>query len=142
MKFDFEASIDTVPLSEQGVRLELRNARGDVMASKGKPVAVIVLGPDSAKYRATIDEITRARLAEAQKAKETGVELKEEPNRFTIEVIAALTKSWENVHDQKGDSVPFTPENVKALYAYPVIRDQVDAFISKRANFLKASSTA
>jgi hypothetical protein len=38
--------------------------------------------------------------------------------------------------------VEFSAANVRALYAYPVVREQVDRFVSTRANFLKASSPA
>jgi hypothetical protein len=39
--------------------------------------------------------------------------------------------------------IAFTEDNVRKLYgAYPVVREQVEAFISNRANFIPASSRA
>lgn len=142
MDFEFDQRVDTVSLAEAGQRLELRDATGNVMVSKGGAVAVTLLGVDSTKYRDTMDSVTRARVEALQKAAQTGTPIVQDKAAFAIEVLAAVTTGWENVNDSQGNPIAFTPENVSALYAYPAIREQVDAFVSSRANFLKASSPA
>lgn len=142
MDFQFDQRVDTVSLAEAGQRLELRDAIGNVMVSTGGAVAVTLLGVDSTKYRDTMDRVTRARVEALQKAAQTGAQIPQDKNAFAIEVLSAVTTGWENVNDSQGNPIAFTPENVSALYAYPAIREQVDAFVSSRANFLKASSPA
>jgi hypothetical protein len=142
MDFEFDSRVDTVSLAEAGLDLELRDARGEKMVSQGGTVALTLLGVDSAKYRDTLDGVTRSRVEAIQKAKQAGTEVQEDKNAFTVDVLTAITLGWKNVNDKAGNAVPFNPENVAAFYQYPVIREQVDAFVSTRANFLKASSPA
>jgi hypothetical protein len=65
----------------------------------------------------------------------------EEAMRRNIEFSAACTSTWENVLTPQGEAIPFSVENACKLYdRYPVIREQVEAFIANRANFTRASS--
>lgn len=142
MDFQFDSRLDSVTLSEAGVKIELKDALGAAMKTDAGAVAITVLGPDSAKYRTVLENVARDRNARLEIAKAAGTPLVEQPNENEIAVLTGITIGWENVNTAAGDPIVFTPENVSALYAYPVIREQVDRFISNRANFLKASSQA
>lgn len=54
----------------------------------------------------------------------------------TYRLLASVTKSWEGV-EWNGAVLECTPENAVMLYEkIPWLKDQVDAFINERANFL------
>jgi hypothetical protein len=62
-----------------------------------------------------------------------------------VELLAALTRDW-RLLDLSGVPIdqPFSIEAARQLYSNPALlwlREQVDAFVSDRANFSKASST-
>lgn len=141
MDFDF-ASIDTKKLSESGVPLLILKLDGKPLADKdGNPVRITLLGPDSAKYRALTRENIRRRLEKrALGAAATEFDV-DEVERETMEILAVCTVAWEGVNTPQGEAIPCSLENARKLYeAYPVIREQVDAFVGNRANFIPASS--
>lgn len=85
-------------------------------------IKITVYGFDSKEFR-TIS------LARAKKAVD-GAEISSE------EYLASITISWENV-DLNGKPLKFTPENAVTVYETSApIRNQVDAFVMKTANFL------
>ena len=59
-----------------------------------------------------------------------------------VDLLATCTMGWNGVLEKgKKQPVPFSQEACRQLYkSFPVIRDQVDAFIANRANFILASS--
>lgn len=136
-EFDL-AALDTVTRSEQGVTMPVKQFGSDepLIARNGTPVTITVFGPDSPAYRNAFREQMKRRMAE--KASDFNPEKAEEA---TIDLLARCTISWTGVLDLEGNAIPCTPENVRKLFSkYPVIRAQVDAFVSDRANFLLASS--
>jgi hypothetical protein len=145
MQFDL-AQIDTKTLAETGVEMPVKSLDGKpLIARNGDPVVISVLGSDSTKYRT----LTRAQLRKRMEAMAAGKQgalteaEMDETERDVIDVLVACTVGWKGVLTTEGEPIPFTEDNVRKLYsAYPVIREQVDEFISKRANFISASSRA
>ncbi|CAB4130458.1 hypothetical protein UFOVP119_82 [uncultured Caudovirales phage] len=142
MNFDLDG-IDTKTLSDSGVKMQVMKfgTSEPLKARNGGLVMLTVRGPDSDTYR----QYTRAqvnkrlqRQADERKAREVDFD---EVDTDSLTLLVNSTMGWENVLDTDGNPIPFTKENCTALYRnYPVLREQVDAFISNRANFLKASS--
>lgn len=144
MEFDF-ASIDTKKLSESGAPLSIKKLDGSPLLDRnGQPVTILLLGPDSSKYRALARENVRRRLekrAAGGPAPITGDEI-DEVERETLEILAVCTVGWKGVYTPDGDEIACTTDNARKLYEnYPVVREQVDAFVGSRANFIQASST-
>ena len=62
----------------------------------------------------------------------------EEFEAETIDILAKCTLSWEKVV-LEGKELPCTYENAKTVYTNFIwLREQVDAFINDRANFLES----
>lgn len=145
MEFALEG-IDTKTLSEAGVDVVIKklNSSEPLLAANGEPVSIKVLGPDSGKYRTLSRAQIRKRLAKraAGETEITEADM-DETDRDAIEMMAGCTVGWKNVLDKAGKPIPCTVENAIKLYTYyPVLREQVDLFISERSNFLQASSKA
>lgn len=142
MDFDL-ASVDTKTLSEQGVPLSIRRVDGSLLLDRdGKEVQITLLGPDSSKYRSLTRENVRKRLERrALGAKDLTVEEIDEVEADSMEILAVCTTGWVGVNTPQGEPIPCTVENALKLYQnYPVIREQVDAFVGNRANFIQALS--
>jgi hypothetical protein len=141
MKFDFP-EVDTRTLSNEGVTMNVRRLNSDqpLIARNGQPVTLRLLGPDSDVYRSATRAQVQKRLSRADNTKKLSEVDFEEYERDSLDMLAAVTVGWENVLTPDGEPIPFSTENVRSLYAaYPVVREQVDAFVANRAHFLKAS---
>lgn len=140
MKFDL-GGIDTKTLSEEGVDMVIKLMGSDepLVARNGKPVSIKLLGPDSDVYR----DISRAQLKKRLTRTTDATKLNEldfgEIDQEGMELIASCVVGWSNVFDTEGKEIPCTKENaLKLVENYPVLREQVDAFVANRAHFLKA----
>jgi hypothetical protein len=132
--FDFEL--------EQSAVMTVRHiATGQPLLDKeGKPITLTLAGKDSDRFRVAQEEQREFRL---RKALQTGQERPTlaDVRAETIDLIAACTISWTIMVD--GEPYPCTRDNVREVYRrLPWLVDQADAFISDRANFLKASAGA
>lgn len=138
MRFDLPAIVDTRPLAEAGAVCAIRRIDdGKPLLNKNKePLTITVNGTDSDAYQAAVREENRELAArEEAGTPDVGNE------RYTAGVLARITKAWAGFIDENGEPILCTRENAAQLYAqFPVIRDQVDAFVSRRINFTKASS--
>ena len=143
MQFDL-AQVDTKTLAETGVDMPVKSLDGKpLVARNGEQVAITVLGSDSNKYRSLTRTQVRKRLDQMAGGKQITEAEMDETEQDVLDVLVACTVGWKNVLDTEGNAIPFTSDNVRKLYgAYPVIREQVDTFISNRANFIPASSQA
>ncbi|MBP7548676.1 MAG: hypothetical protein KA761_00200 [Gemmatimonadaceae bacterium] len=145
MEFDLDA-VDTRSLSEQGVWLTLKTLDGEPLKGyRGRPVRLLMHGPDSEKFRRALRVATAKRMApEAIDAerKADPVELAEQAERDSIEMLVTCIKGWENVPSKDKAEVRFTREAARALItAYPIIREQAEQFYAFRRNFVLASSS-
>ena len=87
--------------------------------------------------------VTKRRLALQQASQGRAVRLSaEEIEAERIEILVALTAGWRLVGlDGTHLDVPFSQADARSLYADMLwVRDQAEAFVGDRANFLPASS--
>jgi PIN domain nuclease of toxin-antitoxin system len=144
MDFDFD-SIDTVAGSEQGIQMPVKNLTGQPMTDKhGQAVSITLKGPDSETYRKLTRAQVKKRLDRAAKGESLGDDSTlAEAEADAIEIMAACTMAWTGINDKAGEPIPCSRETARQLYQrYPIIREQVDVFISSRLNFTPVSSTA
>jgi hypothetical protein len=134
--------LDTKQAAEAGVVVGIKALDGvtPVCNADGKPLEIKVLGRDSRAYAAAMHEIQQARLNKmAQGGNATATF--EESQKTTLELLVACTVGWANFLDANGDPVAFSRAAVAELYSqFPAVRDQVDACIGNRANFLGDSA--
>lgn len=139
MALDLSA-LDTTASSEKGAVLELLHpTSGAVLTqSDGSKVTITLAGEDSERYR----RATRASIDRRLKAQQSGRRLQlyaEEMENDAIERLVAVTISWSGIGMGEGD-LPFSADAARALYRkLPWVREQAEAFVLDRANFLKAS---
>lgn len=141
MNFDL-APIDTKTLSEEGVDMIVKLMGSDepLLAKNGKAVALKLLGPDSAVYRDISRAQLKKRLTRSTDAKKLNDLDFDEVDADGLELITACVVGWSNVFDTEGKEIPCTKENARKLFeGYPVLREQVDAFVATRTHFIKAS---
>ena len=154
-KFAFD-EMETRTLSEEGVWLPIKklNRLDPLVDASGRQLELKVCGPDSTRYRKALRDSIKA-----QSEAPEGTDSREQSAAF----LAACTLDWRMkgeppetvantdseavasgvhpVRDANGSPVAFSADGVKALLlAYDDIFDQVDAFVSRRTNFSKASS--
>ena len=137
--------VDTKPLSDKGVEMVIKrvDTGAPALGPNGEPVKLVLLGPDSDVFNdltnARFNKI-RLRAAEAKAVGSDDNEL-EESRKAGLDLLISCTVGWANVTTPDGTEIQFSKENVRRLYlAMPAVRDQADAFIGKRANFLNAPS--
>lgn len=122
--------LDTVSASNEGAELAIYAPDGEKT-----DIVIRLAGVDSDVYRKASRKQRDKRLQNLQKRgkqKLTSAELDEEG----IALLAACTLGWENL-EENGQPLECTRENAERLYHdYPDVRQQVDAFIGDRANFL------
>lgn len=137
--FDLDV-IDTKTRSETGAAMPVKTLDGSpLLNSKGEAVEIVVKGPDSSDYMRLVRAQIKKRMARS------GIPTEEqtaEDEADLIELLVTCTLGWNGVLEKgKKEAVAFSPEACRKLYqSFPVIRDQVDAFISSRSNFTLASS--
>ncbi len=147
MSFDF-STISNDLLATTGTPMQLKSPDGyDTFAyqdgdkwgltttpesekAECKPSRLFIIGADSKPFRRRQSEMFKV----AQDVKNVGFERAEEEGAKTI---AAAIVGWENVI-WGGKQLEFTPENVVMfLLKYRPAAEQVDAFMTDRANFFK-----
>lgn len=109
-------------------------------AKTGEEAWIELYSSDSAVARHHNFAVTRRRLntgARGQRIKISPEELEAE----AIDLLAALTTNWSLINmDGTPLKEPFSPESARELYKEAWLREQVDDFVSDRANFSKPSS--
>jgi len=116
---------------EDGAKLTLRHPVTDDLTD----ITLTVTGSDSARYRKASHKVQNRSLSRG-KFKVTAEKL--ESN--SLEIIASCVVSWKNVEDSdlfKKKNPECTTENVTLFFnKHKWAREQADAFIADRANFL------
>lgn len=122
---------------DAGALLELRGPDdAQLFNDDGSPMTLTLLGADS-------DVAVKARNANQNRRLQQGTRMKltaEGLDADGASYLAKLTTGW-NI-TLGGEKPPFSYEAAVKLYANPklaFVREQADAFIADRANFLKAS---
>ncbi|MFO1126374.1 MAG: hypothetical protein U1E25_14595 [Methylocystis sp.] len=134
------ASLDTTPAAEAGAEMKvLHPTSGAVLSQEdGQPIVITLVGEDSERFR----RASRASLDRRLKRQSAGVSAPpsaEELENNAIETLVACTIGWSGIA-LDGKTLDCTPENARMIYKrLRWLREQVDAFINDRANFLKPS---
>ena len=100
----------------------------------GKPTDVVirVQGLDSKAWRKAQKDMQRKII----KAMADGSAV-EDTSEYEIEALVSITLGWDGIV-KDGKPFTFSKKRCKELYlSSPPVRDQVDAFVGKRANFTK-----
>lgn len=121
------ANLDTAALCERGAELELAHP------GTGAPLGVFVTvaGVDSRTWRGAQNAVSEKRRS--RRGPLTGEEIR----AGQAEILARCTLAWRGVTFE-GAELPCTVENARMLYArLPWMADQLDAFASDRASFLR-----
>jgi hypothetical protein len=123
-EFDVESG------ATKGAKLELFNKLG-----KKSGEWILLLGMDSRDAQSRIAEQAQDRVARATNGDRTVTVDMLRAER--CELLAALTKEW-SFKTADGNPFPCTPGNVRQVYMNSVlIREQVEEFVNRRANFLR-----
>lgn len=139
--YDFE----TTALSEAGAWCALRHpASGQPLTCDGRPVRVLLAGPDGNRFRTARRQVRDSLLERFATAREAGdaAQLSALEAEAEILMAAALTLAWENIRLPSGDDLAWSEANARRLYRdLPWLLAQVGGFAADRANFLTASGT-
>jgi hypothetical protein len=124
---------------EEGVAFDLLHP------GTNKPVGVTItlLGADSSEVQELQHKLANKRINDVAKAggKLKGLVTSEELEAEKVEILVKATKGWDGLTDN-GATYPFNPENARRLYTqHKWIREQVEAFISDRSNYLGNSGS-
>jgi hypothetical protein len=123
--------------ADAGARLTLRGPDGKVTKAW-----LELMGADSDAYQEKSRELQRRRSREMERAKKIKFATPEELEEDSIELLVVATKGWGGLEVTRGQALPFTPAAARDLYQRrPDIREQADAFINERANFLPKAAT-
>ncbi len=139
MDFNLPREVDTLKRSEEGVSFPILSPlTGDPIKVDGTtPFTITACGSDSERYANAVLEADRKAL----KIKESGSEYP--TNERVADILAAVTTGWTGVKAKDGGDVAFTAANARLLYlGAPEVRDQIFARVTRRVNFIKASSDA
>jgi len=141
------SQLDTGNAAETGVAVALLHPKTNVPLG----IRIRVCGVDSEIYRSQVRKQQNRRTEAARRARGRVTVSAEELESDALGILVACTLGWES--DVKegdgiktvpglpvgGELLEFTPENVRKIYANPGygwLREQVDAEIGDRANFL------
>lgn len=126
------SNFDTCAAGNEGAEMKLLNPEtGEELG----PVFVLA-GADSDVYVSKQRKNINKRLRNKRGAKGIDAELIESE---AIDLLAECTLNWRDVV-LDGETLPFSKNNARELYTrFPWIREQADAFIGDRANFIKKS---
>lgn len=129
-------TLDTKAHAQAGAVLSLEHP------ATGEPVGVEInlMGSDSEAFRGKKRELERARADKLRRARSrSAVDLSTTDNE-SCALLAACTTGWTGVEKGKKE-IPFSVQAAEEIYMeLPWIREQVDAFVGDRANFLPKES--
>lgn len=127
---------DTKTTAERGIKMPILLPDGTpAVDAEGAPVTITLAGQDSDTYRKA-ERTQRNRILERASRQRKYPINAEQQEEDAIEILTACTIAWSGL-GENGEALPCTPEVVRRVYRhYPFIREQVDAFIAERRNFL------
>lgn len=120
------SELATAESHERGADVEIRHP----LTGEKTDVVIKVQGVDSRAWRAHQKKMQRDMLACIADGNMDTAEIE-------VDALVNVTLGWEGIV-KDGKPYPFNKKNCRKLYLdAPHVRDQVDAFIGKRANFTK-----
>lgn len=124
--FDMSA-LDCVPQANAGAIMDVLHP---VKGTK-TGIQITLAGMDSDRYR----DFKRSRQNKKIREQGPGPLTVEDIEEVGLDALVELTLGWKMRVD--GADLPCTPANVKAVYKrFPWLKEQVDAFVAQRANFM------
>jgi hypothetical protein len=122
-----------VEQDEEVADIPIYQKNGDpYLGADGSPSTVGVIGSESKEYNRALDKIAR-------KGMRRGVPSAEETRDRRIDLAAAAVKRWSG-WESGGKPFDFSPKNVKHLLGAQHILEQVEAGISRHADFFERGS--
>ena len=101
----------------------------------GQPIWIALYGADSDVFRKAMRAYGNKKLAKGSK-KQTMEELEQ----ISSKLLSKVTAGWSDQLIVNGEHPDCNEQSAAWLYAeYPWIREQVDAFVNERSNFLKSA---
>lgn len=133
LKLDSLAQVAAV--EEEGRWVDINHPAGGPLYLGGQtevPFSVRIAGSYSKTARAAQKKVRAENIKRRGRADVDEIESRE------LSILAACTLEWKGAIDDNGAEIPFSKENVKALYAVaPFIADQVDAEGGDHARFFE-----
>jgi len=130
--------LDIVP---EGSKMELTHpVTGAVLTqTDGRAVSITLAGEDSEGYRHARRAATNRRLKSQQSGRRLQVSAEELEND-ALEMLVGCTVAWDGISLGDQADLPFSSDNARVIYKrLPWLREQAEAFIGDRANFMKGS---
>lgn len=122
------AELATAEAHEAGAEVVIRHP----VTGKPTDVKIRVKGLDSGAWRKAQKDMQRQIL----KAMSDGDAI-DDTAEYEIDALVSITLGWEGI-EKDGQEYKFSKKRCKELYTEsPPVKDQVDAFVGKRANFTK-----
>ena len=131
------SQLDTAAGAEAGFALTLTHP----VTKAPLDITITVRGEDAAGYQEAVQQLLKQRDELLARTKEKDL-TREQKEQMTVELLAAATIGWQGV-EWNGAPYAFSPENARRLYGHPGfkwLRQQVDAAIADRANFLPGTA--
>jgi hypothetical protein len=127
------STLDMAKFADEGSILEvLHPATLDVQYYEGEPVSIKLLGQDSNAFRQFVQRRARNAMNKRQKLDIDKL------SSDAAELYATLTIGWHGI-TEGNQPVECTFDNAKRIYEkHGWLRQQIDEFVSDRANFFKA----
>jgi hypothetical protein len=136
------STLDTAKAAEQGSTLEVKHpTTGRVLADgDGRAVTLTLAGADSQRARKAERFALNRRLRQGSR-RGVGVTA-DELDDDALDLLSACTLAWSGFAVD-GAELECNPENARRLYRqFPWLREQAQAFVDDRSNFLRASPTS
>lgn len=134
------AALDTVKGSNIGFEVSIYNPA----TNEDLGLFITVLGKDSDEFQKVSRSQQKRRMEKMSKGgfRNTNIPI-ESVEADGIQLLAAVTKSWRQGEKQTvtvdGEELACTKENAVAVYErFPWIKEQIDAAVGDRANFIKS----
>lgn len=125
-----------------GATIALRHpVTNEPLSDDSGPLTIDIVGVDSPPFQARQLQLANRRLATAgnRKSKITAEDLEKEG----IDTVAGCITGWSSNIELDGNRLDYSRANAKELLKRLIwVREQVDAAITDRGNFLKASPTS
>jgi len=133
------SQFDTALKGEVGATMTVLSPADDsplIDETTGEPVTITLLGADSPTYQSTMHRVAKSGR-EIRLGGRGSVQIdSQQVAANKIALLAACTKSWCGIVFE-GQALACNEANAKRLYiALPWLREQVDAFVQDRSNFL------
>lgn len=127
-------SLDTVTGAENGAEMTIINIQtGTPMQGKDGEARIKLRGFDAETYRADLDR----EIARINEQKRKSASTPADNRKAEIEVLARNTLGWSNLMETQDKELEYSQANARMLYTnFPWLREQVQAFVEDRRNFL------